>query len=95
MVEVFKTNVTDAGHAKTVVDQIHKNFTGYKANFDLQDCDNILRVESKSGMVQSSLLIDLLKDFGFTAEILPDDYPPIVRLIFARVLHKMKDLLLK
>ena len=95
MVEVLKTNVNDPGQAKTLIEQIHKNFTEYKANFDLQDCDNILRVESISGIVQSSLLIDLLKDFGFKAEVLPDEDPPIVRLMFARALYKMKDLSLK
>jgi hypothetical protein len=88
MVEVFKTNVKDLDHAKMLIDQIHKNFIDYKANFDLQDCDNILRVEYTSGMVQASHLIDLLKDFGFKAEVLPDDDPPIFRLMFARAVHK-------
>ncbi len=35
MVEVFKTNVADKDQANILVDQIHKNFTDYKANFDL------------------------------------------------------------
>ena len=91
MVEVFKTDVKEPGHASMLLDQIHKNFIGYKANFDLQDCDNILRVEYTSGVVQASFLIDFLKDFGFKAEVLPDEDPPIVRLMFARALHKMND----
>jgi hypothetical protein len=73
MIEVFKTNVTDQEHATMLVDRIHKTFTGYKANFDLDDCDNILRVKCSTGYIQSSHLIDLLRNFGFSAEVLPDE----------------------
>jgi len=72
MVEVFKTNVNDRSQANKLVDLIHNIFAGYKANFDLQDCDKILRVKSSTGSVQSSRLITLLKEFGFNAEVLPD-----------------------
>lgn len=71
MVEVFKTNVEDHQQAKILLEQIHKVFTGYKANFDLDDCDKILRVQS-AGRVQTRSLISLLKDFGSAAEVLPD-----------------------
>lgn len=71
MVEVFKTNVEDHQQAKILLEEIHKVFTGYKANFDLDDCDNILRVQS-AGTVQTRSLISLLKDFGSAAEVLPD-----------------------
>lgn len=72
-VEVFKTDVQDREHAKRLIDQIHKTFRSYRANFDLDDCDRILRVKSESGTVQASRLIDLLKDSGFHAEVLTDD----------------------
>lgn len=72
MVEVFKTNVTEQHHAKLLLDLIHKNFQGYKANFDLDDCDNILRVQCNAGAIQSLLLIDLLHNMGFNAEIVPE-----------------------
>jgi len=70
-VEVFKTNVVDPERAKCLVDQIERNFTHCKVNFDLDDCDRILRVVSE-GKIQSDLLIDLLKNVGCTAEVLPD-----------------------
>ena len=73
MVEVFKTDVKELAHAYILIDEIHKTFSGYKANFDLHDCDNILRVETHSGEVQASSIIDLLKDSGFSAEVLPDE----------------------
>ena len=70
-VEVFKTNVADPERAKWLVDQIERNFTNCKANFDLDDCDRILRVASER-KIQSDLLIDLLKNLGCIAEVLPD-----------------------
>ena len=75
MIEVFKTNVRDRDHANMLIDQIHKTFVDYKANFDLEDCDNILRVKCTTGIIQSSFLINFLKGFGFNAEILPDEIP--------------------
>ncbi len=75
MVEVFKTNVTGQSDANMLVDQIHKNFTDHKANFDLHDCDKILRIKCVNKLIESSLVIDLLKEFGFNAEVLPDELP--------------------
>ena len=80
MVEVFKTTVTEQVHANILVDNIHKRFPGYKANFDLADCDNILRIKCIHGIIESSLVINLLKDFGFNAEVLPDDLPLISQI---------------
>jgi len=75
MVEVFKTNVTHRDHANWLIDMIHQNFADYKANFDLDDCDKILRVKSTSGRVECATLIELLNDFGFTAHVLEDNPP--------------------
>ena len=75
MVEVFKTNVSKTDEAEMLVDRIHLNFAEYKVNFDLEDCDKILRVKSTSGSVQPGTLIEFLKDLGFSAEVLPDDFP--------------------
>ena len=73
MVEVFRTNVKDRSQANMLVNQIHKSFVGYKANFDLEDCDSILRVACTTELIQVSYLILLLKDFGYMAEVLPDE----------------------
>ena len=50
MVEVFRTNVKQRDHANILISQIHKAFPDYKANFDLEDCDKILRVDCKGGL---------------------------------------------
>ncbi len=72
-IEVFKTNVTDQDQANMLIARIHGSFMEYTANFDLTDCDHILRVKSSSGSVEPDLLIKLLRDHGFFAELLPDE----------------------
>lgn len=72
MVEVFKTNVFHADQAKGLIEEIHIMSTAYKANFDLHDCDKILRIQSESE-INNQQLIELLQSFGFQAEVLPDE----------------------
>lgn len=76
MVEVFRTNINDEGVANSLLDKIHHAFDDHKANFDLQDCDKILRVRCLRGPVQSYHIISIVKREGWYAEILPDDEPP-------------------
>jgi len=73
MVEVFKTDVQYADHARALVDRIHRAFPGYKANFDLEDCDRILRVACTHGDINTSRLISLLNHMGVWAEVLTDE----------------------
>ncbi|MFA6275319.1 MAG: hypothetical protein WC622_01120 [Pedobacter sp.] len=80
MVEVFKTDVANCDDAKGLIDQLHENFTQYLANFDLEDCDLILRIECSNGSVNAESIIQFLKDRGFHAEILPDDLEPSTNL---------------
>lgn len=71
MVEVFKTNVDCPEKAKKILELIHNNFFHYSANFDLEDCDRILRVESRSGSVENDSLIELLKKADCESSVLP------------------------
>jgi hypothetical protein len=73
MVEVFKTNITDYNEASVVLDHIHYTFDDYKANFDLEDCDNILRIQSSEGDIHCTTIISFLKKLGCDAEVLPDE----------------------
>lgn len=72
MVEVFKTNITCADKAKYLVEQIHSQFAAYTANFDLQDCDNILRVVYGTADKPSAGFIQWLHTMECSAEVLPD-----------------------
>ncbi len=76
MVEVFRTNVEHPHQADMLIDQIQMIFTNYIANFDLEDCDRIMRIKCTTGFIKSFSLINLLKDFGFHAEVLPDELLP-------------------
>jgi len=79
MVEVFKTNVRKLYDAKRLLSLIHKKFKDYKANFDLKDCDKILRVQSASGFVQPDFLVNLMREYGFEAEVLPDEVNALIQ----------------
>lgn len=71
MVEVFKTNVETPRQAEELLGIIHMQFTEYRANFDLEDCDKILRVRS-SAAVTIEQVVDLVQKSGFKCAVLPD-----------------------
>ncbi len=71
MIEIFKTDVMSTEDASLLVRQLNHQM-GYTANFDLQDCDHILRVVSSEGEVEPKTVIRMLEKQGFRAEILPD-----------------------
>lgn len=75
MIEIFRTNITDQQKAIAVLDKIHAAFPGFQANFDLTDCDKILRVRSHGSLICSQTLITLIATCGFRAEVLPDTIP--------------------
>lgn len=75
IVEVFKTNVETREQAEQLVRLIRKNFPEYGINFDLEDCDRILRVKSPVRIQESSLITILLQQ-GFQAAVLVDEIPP-------------------
>jgi len=81
MVEVFRTDVINALDAKLIIDQIHKNFEHYRANFALDDCDKILRVKCLEGTVSANEIISIVAAHGFLARILVDDFQPIAGLV--------------
>jgi hypothetical protein len=78
MIEVFKTNVTQPAHAKMLIGLIHANFDGCTANFDLSDCDKILRIASGRD-ISIAGVVDLVTRFGFEAQVLSDDIPEVLQ----------------
>jgi len=72
MVEVFKTNVADSFAADQLIEEIQVTFETYQANFDLDDCDLILRIKSAKN-VDAMAIILLLNKSGFEASVLPDE----------------------
>jgi hypothetical protein len=68
MIEVFKTNVEEACHAKNVIALLLQHFPGSKINFDLNDCDKILRIEGENFAVEK--VIGLVAASGYTCIVL-------------------------
>ena len=72
IVKVFKTNVNnhpDAGH---IIDILQQSFTYCKINFDLDDCDRILRVESQKDFINEEHIRLLIAGCGYHCEPLPE-----------------------
>lgn len=74
MVEVFKTTVEKQSQARLLVDLICLAFTGYRATFDLEDCDKVLRISCEGPAVCHASVIGLLESFGYEAAVLDDVY---------------------
>lgn len=47
MIEVFKTNVQKAAQSRLMIKLLKVHFPASQINFDLDDCDKVLRIESK------------------------------------------------
>jgi len=68
MVEVFKTNVEQSQMAEQLISTLRIRFPFSKINFDLEDCDKILRIEGNQICIQT--IIELMKGRRFECEVL-------------------------
>ncbi len=68
MVEVFKTNVGKRHRAENPLCALSETFPSFKINFDLSDCDKVLRVEGEN--MEALRIMLLLKQYGYTCEML-------------------------
>ena len=68
MIEVFKTNVQHRELAEQLASILYERFAFSKINFDLEDCDKILRVEGKQICVEN--IIETLGTRGLQCEVL-------------------------
>jgi hypothetical protein len=63
MVEVFKTSVRNHNDSGKILKTLKKKFPLLKINFDLDDCDKILRVEGKNISIEGIIRELNLKKF--------------------------------
>jgi len=68
MVEVFKTNVQKVSQAKKMVALLLEHFPENKINFDLHDCDKILRIEGEN--FETHHVMHLVREKGFNCNLL-------------------------
>lgn len=71
MVEVFKTNVRSPKAARRIIKSLSKLSAPHKANFDLEDCDKILRVEAQNiTKTDIDKVITIFKSANFEIEVM-------------------------
>lgn len=68
MVEVFTTNINSFSRAEQVQENMQVFFPGIRINFDIDDCDHILRIEGIAFCVQE--ILQWLKAQGVAASVL-------------------------
>ena len=68
MVEAFKTNVQKKTQSKMLLSILSEAFPSFKINFDLSDCDKVLRVEGDN--IEALSIMILVNENGFRCEIL-------------------------
>lgn len=66
MIYVFKTSVKTENDIKKLKPKLDNLVSNIKWNFDLEDCDNILRIESCE--ILTDTIVSLLKAFSFECE---------------------------
>jgi hypothetical protein len=68
MVEVYKTNVQNRVVADEIIRDLHKAMPGSVINFDLEDCDKVLRIAHDT--IPHSLIEESLSSKGYLCEVL-------------------------
>ena len=63
MVEIFKTNVDDHSQAQQIITLLNHYFPAFAINFDLHDCDKILRIKGESIPVDE--VVNIVSETGF------------------------------
>ena len=68
MVEIFKTNVDDHSQAQQIITLLSHHFPAFAINFDLHDCDKILRIKGESIPIDE--IEALVSQTGFYCNVL-------------------------
>ncbi|MDB4920688.1 methyltransferase type 11 [Mucilaginibacter sp.] len=71
-VEIFKTDVHNEGEASLVIFLLDEYYPDFKVNFDMDDDDKILRVESTEKQISGSEIESLLEGIGVCCKIFKD-----------------------
>lgn len=69
LIGIFKTDVQNKTQARLMTHLLKAVFFNLKINFDLDDCDKILRVEGLNELYSQEIINDLGK-LGFKCEVL-------------------------
>ncbi|MGO3307473.1 MAG: methyltransferase type 11, partial [Sphingobacterium sp.] len=67
-VEIFKTNVQNDKDADKIITFLLALYPVYKINFDLEDEENILRVEANKLYIEANKIINYMIRLGYNCE---------------------------
>jgi len=67
-VEIFKTDIDKLNDAISVLKILNEKYPKHKINFDLEDCDKILRMEGEN--IDPKNIVKLMNTIGHQCEIL-------------------------
>lgn len=68
IVEIFKTTVLTEKEARETTRSLLRLYPIYKINFDLEDEENILRVEANQRKVETTDIIKYMIELGYNCE---------------------------
>jgi len=71
-IEIFKTNVNKKQVADRITALLSQSVAGCAFNFDLEDCDKVLRVESDNGAIDVDHIIHLMCANNLMCQLLND-----------------------
>lgn len=63
IVAIFKTDIVQEKEAQEIVEQLKNKLPTYEINFDLEDCDNILRIYGTSD--KTNFVVHFMSNIGF------------------------------
>jgi hypothetical protein len=72
IVEIFKTDVTDNQKSSILIGMLQERFPSYIINFDLDDCDNILRIESHFEDIDIPSVIEFISNLNTQITLIED-----------------------
>ncbi len=73
MILVFKTTIKNKTQVRKVAPLLNGVLSPCaKWNFDLSDCDKVLRIESLHKTIDEKLIIQIIKNSGQAIEVMPD-----------------------
>ena len=68
MVEIFKTNVNEPSQAQQIITMLNHQFPAFTINFDLHDCDKILRIKGECIPVDE--IVEIVSQTGLYCSVL-------------------------
>ncbi|MFY7908253.1 MAG: hypothetical protein ACOVO2_01815 [Emticicia sp.] len=70
MIEICRTDIKSKTKANAIIKALKIRFPTSNFNFDLNDCDKILRIESNQNI--TSVVVEVLNSQGFICKVLEE-----------------------